>query len=108
MPQETGIAENVARLRLDRQLTQAALAEGAGLSRLALGRIERGVVVPRAGTLAALGRGSRGSGPGADDSRSAAPERPVPRSFRHVRAGTDSRGGIEMAGRLCLAGGRTR
>lgn len=54
MPQETGIAENVARLRLDRQLTQAALAERAGLSRLALGKIERGVVLPRAGTLAAL------------------------------------------------------
>lgn len=54
MPQETGIAENVARLRLDRRLTQAALAERAGLSRMALGRIERGDTLPRAGTLTAL------------------------------------------------------
>ena len=56
MPQETGIAENVARLRLDRRLTQGALAERVGVSRVALGKIERGVVLPRAGTLAALAR----------------------------------------------------
>lgn len=54
MPQETGIPGNIARLRLDRRLTQAALATRAGLSRVALGKIERGVVLPRAGTLAAL------------------------------------------------------
>lgn len=48
------LAANVARLRRDRQLTQAALAEKAGLSRVALGRIERAVVVPRARTLADL------------------------------------------------------
>ena len=48
------LAANVARLRRDRQLTQAALAEKAGLSRVALGKIERGVVVPRARTLAGL------------------------------------------------------
>ncbi len=54
MSEETCIAENVARLRLDRRLTQAALAEKAGLSRVALGKIERGVVVPRSGTLTAL------------------------------------------------------
>ena len=57
MPQETGIAENVARLRLDRQLTQAALAERVGMSRVALGKIERGVALPRAETLVALARG---------------------------------------------------
>ena len=45
------IAANVARLRLDRQLTQEQLAERAGISRMAVGKIERGVVVPRAGTL---------------------------------------------------------
>ena len=56
MPQEVVVAANIARLRLDRRLTQAALAERAGLSRVALGRIERGAVVPRAGTLAALAR----------------------------------------------------
>ena len=45
------IAANVARLRLDRQLTQEQLAARAGISRLALGKIERGAVVPRAATL---------------------------------------------------------
>ena len=48
------IAANVARLRRDRQLTQAQLAENAGLSRVALGKIERAAVVPRARTLAGL------------------------------------------------------
>ena len=48
------IAANVARLRLDRQLTQEQLAARAGMSRVALGKIERGAVVPRAGTLADL------------------------------------------------------
>lgn len=50
------IAANVARLRLDRELTQEALARKAGLSRVALGKIERGSVVPRARTLAELAR----------------------------------------------------
>ena len=48
------IAANVARLRLDRQLTQEELATKAGLSRMALGKIERGAVVPRARTIADL------------------------------------------------------
>ena len=48
------IAANVARLRLDRRLTQGQLAARAGISRMALGKIERGAVVPRAGTLADL------------------------------------------------------
>ena len=48
------IAANVARLRLDRQLTQGQLAGRAGISRMAVGKIERGAVVPRAGTLADL------------------------------------------------------
>ena len=56
MEGEAHIAANVARLRLDRQLTQAELAERAGISRVALGKIERGVVVPRAGTLALLAK----------------------------------------------------
>lgn len=50
------IAANVARLRLDRELTQEELANRAGLSRVALGKIERGVVVPRAGTLDSLAK----------------------------------------------------
>jgi len=50
------IAANVARLRLDRQLTQQQLAQKAGLSRVALGKIERGAVVPRAPTLANLAK----------------------------------------------------
>ena len=48
------IAANVARLRLDQQLTQEQLAARAGMSRMALGKIERGAVVPRAGTLTHL------------------------------------------------------
>lgn len=52
----SAIAANLARLRLDRRLTQARLAERAGLSRVAVGKIERGAVVPRAGTLVALAR----------------------------------------------------
>ena len=50
------IAANVARLRLDRGLTQEEMAGKAGLSRLALGRIERGAAVPRASTLNALAK----------------------------------------------------
>ena len=50
------IAANIARLRLDRQLTQEELAQKAGLSRIALGKIERGTVIPRARTLTALGK----------------------------------------------------
>ncbi len=48
------IAANVARLRLERQLTQGQLAERAGISRMAVGKIERGAVVPRAATLGDL------------------------------------------------------
>ena len=48
------IAANLARLRLDKALTQEDLALKADLSRVAFGRIERGAVVPRAKTLQAL------------------------------------------------------
>ena len=48
------IRENLLRLRLDRELTQAQLAAKAGLSRAAVGRIERGEVIPKTLTLAAL------------------------------------------------------
>ena len=48
------IAANVARQRLDRELTQEGLARKAGVSRVALGKIERGDVVPRAQTLDVL------------------------------------------------------
>ena len=54
MPDAACIAANIARLRLDRRLTQDQLAAKAGISRVALGKIERGAVVPRAQTLAAL------------------------------------------------------
>lgn len=54
MPQDAHTAENIARLRLDRRLTQAALAERVGLSRVALGRIERGSARPRTRPLGAL------------------------------------------------------
>ena len=56
MKGEATIAANVARLRLDRQLTQEDFATKAGLSRVALGKIERGSVVPRAQTLNALAK----------------------------------------------------
>jgi len=56
MAEETTIAANVARLRLDRRLTQQDLAAKAGLSRVSLGKIERGTVVPRARTLGALAK----------------------------------------------------
>lgn len=53
---ESSIAANVARLRLDRQLTQADLARSAGLSRVGVGKIERGEVEPQARTLDALAK----------------------------------------------------
>ena len=56
MATEATIAANVARLRLDRRLTQEDLAAKAGLSRVALGKIERGAVIPRARTLNALAK----------------------------------------------------
>ena len=54
MPGGVWTGANVARLRLDRQLTQAVLAAKAGVSRVELGKIERGMVVPRVSTLADL------------------------------------------------------
>ena len=48
------IRENLLRLRLDREWTQAQLAARAGLSRAAIGQIERGEVIPKILTLAAL------------------------------------------------------
>ena len=56
MSDETNIAANVARLRLERRLTQEDLAAKAGLARVSLGKIERGTVVPRAQTLDALAK----------------------------------------------------
>ena len=56
MTDGTTIAANLARLRLDRGLTQEDLALKSGLSRLALGRIERGDAVPRASTVRVLAK----------------------------------------------------
>lgn len=56
MPNQT-IASNVARLRADLDLSQAQLADRAGLSRITLGKIERGDVTPRSETLSDLARG---------------------------------------------------
>ncbi|HEX7423494.1 MAG TPA: XRE family transcriptional regulator [Terriglobales bacterium] len=50
------IGHNLARLRLDRDVSQDEVASKAGISRLALGKIERGDVVPRAATLDALAK----------------------------------------------------
>lgn len=48
------IAINLARLRANRGFSQEELAKGARISRVALGKIERGLVVPRAKTLSEL------------------------------------------------------
>lgn len=53
------IASNLARLRAEAGLSQAELAERAGLSRLTLGKIERGGVIPRSETLSDLAEGLR-------------------------------------------------
>lgn len=50
------VASNVVRLRADRGLTQKELATRAGISRVALGKIEKGEVSPRAETLALLAK----------------------------------------------------
>jgi len=61
--QETGlepglspVASNVVRLRTDRGFTQKELATKAGISRVALGRIEKGEVSPRAETLGLIAK----------------------------------------------------
>lgn len=55
------IGQNVARLRLDRELSQDEVAARAGISRPALGKIERGEVTPRPETLNALADALRSS-----------------------------------------------
>jgi len=59
MGNRSAIASNLARLRADRGLTQADLAKRAHVSRVALGKIERGEVTPRSDTLAELARALR-------------------------------------------------
>lgn len=59
--EENHIPANLARLRLDRGLTQAQLAEKAGISRVAVGKIERGAVLPKTTTTALLARALRTS-----------------------------------------------
>ncbi len=54
MKDEARIGANLARLRRDRDLTQEELAKKAGLSRVTVGKAERGTALPRAGTLRAL------------------------------------------------------
>lgn len=56
MSEQAYVGANVARLRLDRELTQEGLAGKAGISRVALGKIERGAVIPRAATLNGLAK----------------------------------------------------
>jgi Zn-dependent peptidase ImmA (M78 family)/DNA-binding XRE family transcriptional regulator len=59
METQSAIASNLARLRADRGLTQADLAKRAHLSRVALGKIERGEVTPRSDTISELARALR-------------------------------------------------
>ena len=56
MPELSVISSNLARLRAERGLTQAQLAQRADLSRLALGKIERGEVEPRSATVGRLAK----------------------------------------------------
>src|SRR5262245_14826171 len=56
MTDDQTIAANVARLRMDAGLSQGELADAAGLSRLAIGKIERAEVIPRPDTLADIAR----------------------------------------------------
>ena len=51
---EKCVGANLARLRLDRGLSRAALAEAAGVSRVTVRQTERGIVVPRTRALIAL------------------------------------------------------
>jgi Zn-dependent peptidase ImmA (M78 family)/DNA-binding XRE family transcriptional regulator len=67
------IATNLARLRADRGLSQADLAEKSGLSRLTLGKIERGEVMPRSETLSELAKALR-----VDLAELITPVRPLP------------------------------
>ena len=53
------IAANIARLRLDQGLTQEELAQKAGISRITIGKVERGSVIPRASSLAGLAKALR-------------------------------------------------
>ncbi|MBW2703465.1 MAG: helix-turn-helix domain-containing protein [Deltaproteobacteria bacterium] len=50
------IGANLARLRNEKGLTQVAIAEGAGISRVAYSKIERGISRPKAETLRSLAR----------------------------------------------------
>ena len=97
------IAANVARLRLDRQLTQGQLAARAGISRMALGKIERGAVVPRAGTLADLAAALAVPIGEFGGTGSASAERAVSGQGAGSWAGADPGGGHEMAGCVLLA-----
>ena len=54
--QTDSIASNVARLRSDNGLSQEQLAKRASITRVAIGKIERGEVVPRAKTIDSLAR----------------------------------------------------
>lgn len=56
MSENSAIPGNLARLRAERGLTQAKLAAKSNMSRLALGKIERDEVEPRAETLAKLAK----------------------------------------------------
>lgn len=56
MTDEARIAANLARLRLDRDLTQEELAAKAGVSRGTVSKIERAANLPRTGTLRALAK----------------------------------------------------
>ena len=57
MPPDNVIGTNIARIRADREMSQARLAEAADISRVALGKIERGDTSPRPRTLTEIAKG---------------------------------------------------
>ena len=57
MPAEQVIGSNVARIRAAKGMTQQELADAANLSRVSVGKIERGLTLPRASTLSDIARG---------------------------------------------------
>ncbi len=102
------IASNLTRLRSARGLSQTELARKSGISRVALGKIERAECIPRADTLCSVGQRVGRACPRACyasfDSEIG--------SFPRAQAGAGPRGyfggSCRLASRLCLAGKGTR
>ena len=100
MTKEASIASNVARLRLDRQMTQEELAAKAGFSRGGAREDRARCGHPACTNPRSPGRGARGLGRGARNTSPSPRERPIPGTSAGTRTRTDSGGSLEMVGRL--------